>query len=107
MTTPTPAAPTLSLATDKTTYNVGDTIVVTATYSDGSVSVVSLVITGTATDTSGQSVTAQTTVSVNQTTEQPMTVTMADSFNDSYAEQPGSPVGTAVFTATIGTPPAA
>lgn len=103
----TPAGPTLSLATDKSTYNVGDTIVVTATYSDGSVSEVSLVITGTATDAAGSSVQAQTTVSVSQSTPQPMTVGLTDSFGDVYTEEPSQPVGTAVFTAVIGTPPAA
>lgn len=106
MTTPTPG-PTLSLATDKTTYNVGDTIVVTATYSDGTTSVVSLVVSATATDTAGNSVSAETTVSVNQETSQPMAVSVTDSFGDSFTEEPGSPVGTAVFSAVIGTPPAA
>jgi hypothetical protein len=106
LTTPTPG-PTLSLATDKTTYDVGDTIVVTATYSDGSTSVVSLTVTATATDASGQAVSADTTVSVNQTTQEVMAVTVTDSFGDTYAEQDGSPIGTAVFTAMIGTPPAA
>jgi flagellar basal body L-ring protein FlgH len=102
----TPAAPTLSLSTDKTAYNPGDTLTLTASYSDASISQVQLTITATATDAAGNTVQATTTVPVNESTPAAMTVEVSDSFNDSYTQVSNDNAGTAVFTATV-TPPAA
>ena len=105
MTTP-PAAPTLSLTADKTVYNPGDTLTLTAAYDDGTASQVALTITATAADTAGNSVSATTTVSVNETTPGPMTVTATDSFNDVYTLVSNDNVSAAILTTTVTPPPA-
>jgi hypothetical protein len=107
MTTPTQPSPTLSLATDKSTYNVGDPIQVTATYDDGTAVQVTLTINGTASDAAGNQVAAQVTAQVNTTQPGPMTVQITDSFGDSYAQDSNDNVSTAEFSSTVGTPPAA
>lgn len=107
MTTPTPPAvsPTLSITTDAEVYNVNDLLTVTAQYSDASASPMTLTISATATDAAGNTVSATTTATVNTTEQQPMQVGVDDSFGDSYT-QVSNAAGTAVFTTTIGTPPA-
>lgn len=104
----TPAAPTLSLATDKPSYSVGDQIQVTATYSDQSGGgTVTLTISGTATDAAGNTVDASAQVEViTPSSSQPMDVTVSDDFGDQYQQVSNDGTGTAVFTSVIGTPPA-
>jgi hypothetical protein len=105
MTSPTPSAsPTLALSTDAQTYNAGDTITVTANYSDSTAAPEVLTITGTATDSSGNQITATTTVTVNTAEQQPMGVALSDSFSDTYTQVSDS-AGVAVFT-TVATPSA-
>lgn len=100
MSTPSaPASPTLALSTDAQIYNSGDTITVTANYSDSTASPEVLTITGTATDSNGNQVTATTTVTVNTADQQPMGVDLSDDFGDTYAEVSNSG-GVAVFTTT-------
>lgn len=102
----TPATPTLSLATDKQVYNVNDPITVTATYDDATATQVELVISGTATDAAGNSVDASVSVPVNTSQPGPMNVDVTDSFGDAYSQVSNDNVGTAVFSGTVGTPPA-
>jgi hypothetical protein len=106
LSTPAPAVtPTLSIATDKTVYNVGDLLTLTAAYSDSSVAPLTLTITASATDAHGNTVTAETTATVNTQAQQPMTIGVSDSFGDSYSLV-SNEGGKAVLTATIGAPPA-
>lgn len=105
MSTPAPVTPTLSIAADQQTYNVGDTLTLTAQYSDASVSPLTLSITASATDPQGNTVTAETSVTVNTTEQQPMTLGASDSFGDQYSIVSNA-AGVAVMTAVISTPPA-
>lgn len=105
MSTPTPVTPTLALTTDAPVYNVGDTLTLTAVYSDASSAPLTLTISATAVDANGVSVSATTTATVNTAAQLPMTVTPSDSFSDTYAEVSNA-AGTAVFTTTIAAPPA-
>jgi hypothetical protein len=105
MTTPVPVTPTLTITADQAVYNVGDTLTLTAAYSDATTAPVSLTISGTATDAAGNTVSATTTVTVNTAGQQPMTITVSDSFGDAYT-QVSNASGTAVFTTVIGNPPA-
>ena len=105
MTTPVPVTPTLSLAADKSTYNVGDELQLTATYTDSSVAPVQLIITASATDPSGATVNAEISVTVNTQAQQPMTIGVSDTFSDSYALVSNAG-GVAVLTTTIQAPPA-
>lgn len=107
MTTPVPSVtPTLSIATDKSTYAVGDTLTLDATYSDASVAPMTLTITASATDAAGNTVTAETTATVNTQTQQPMQIGVSDSFGDSYVVVSNA-AGKATLTTTIQAPPAA
>jgi hypothetical protein len=106
MTTPAPVTPTLSLATDKATYSVGDPITVTATYSDSTVAPVQLSITASATDPAGNTVNAEVSVTVNTAEQQAMTIGITDSFGDQYTVVSNA-AGVAVLSSVIGTPPAA
>jgi len=104
MTTPA-VTPTLSLATDKQTYNVGDTLTLTAEYSDSSVAPVTLHVTASASDAQGNTVNAEVDVIVNTQAQQAMQIGVSDSFGDSYT-QVSNEAGVAVLTTVIGTPPA-
>jgi len=104
MSTPPSVTPTLALSTDKTTYNVGDELVLTAAYSDATAAPMTLTINATATDVNGVSVSASTTATVNTQEQQPMTVTVSDSFSDTYTEV-SNVTGTAVFTTMVQAPP--
>jgi hypothetical protein len=101
-------APTLTLTADKAVYNVGDPIEITATYADDEGSLVTLTISGTATDAAGNTASATAEVQVSTpATAQPMDVTVTDSFGDAYAQVSNDGTGTAVFSSTVGSPPAA
>jgi hypothetical protein len=103
LTTPAPAAVTVS--TDKAAYNVGDPIQVTVEYQDPSNPGVTLTLTATVTNTDGTTAQGTTQVSVGSAPATPLQVAVTDSFGDSYTQQSNEP-GTAVFTGTVGTPPA-
>jgi hypothetical protein len=105
MTTPA-SGPTVSVATDKASYNVNDPITVTVTYADDQTVTDQLTVTVTVTDGSGNTATGTAQAGVTVVSPQPMTAQVSDSFGDTYTEQPNQPVGTAVFTSTVGTPPA-
>ena len=104
MTMPTPPSPTLELSTDAATYNVGDTLTLTAVYTDPASAPVTLTISATGTAADGSPVSATTTASCTAA-EQPMQITVTDSFADSYSEV-SNEAGTAVFTTVIQAPPA-
>lgn len=106
MTTPVPVTPTLAITTDKSVYNVGDTLTLTADYSDSSVNPMTLTITASATDPQGNTVTATTTATVNTSTQQPMTIGVSDTAGDSYVLV-SNEGGVAVLTTTVQAPPAA
>ena len=93
------AAPTLSLTTDKSVYNVGDTMTVTATYIDEQTVSETLTITGEATDSQGNTVTATTVVTINSQAPEHMDVTVTDNDGRTYALASDNP-GVATFTAT-------
>jgi predicted carbohydrate-binding protein with CBM5 and CBM33 domain len=106
MTTPAPVTPTLSIAADKATYNVGDVLTLTASYSDASVSPMTLTINASATDAAGNTVTASTEVTVNTQTQQAMNIGVSDSAGDQYVLV-SNDAGVAVLTTTVQAPPAA
>ena len=106
MTTPAPVTPTLSIAADKDTYNIGDTITLTANYSDSSVAPVVMHITASASDAAGNTAQATVDVTVNTQAQQPMTIGVTDSFGDPWVQQ-SNDGGVAVLTSVVGTPPAA
>lgn len=106
MTTPAPVTPTLSVSADKSVYNVGDVLTLTADYSDSSTSPVTLSITASASDAAGNTVNAEVSVTVNTAEQQAMTIGASDSFGDSYSIVSNAG-GVAVLTTTIASPPAA
>lgn len=103
MTTPTPTAPVVT--TDKTTYSPGDPITVTVEYSDPSNPGVTLTVTATVTNPDGTTTTGTADVTVGGSVANPLPVSVTDSFGDSYT-QVSNEAGTAVFSSTVGTPPA-
>jgi hypothetical protein len=109
MTTPTPSTPTLTLSTDASSYVVGSTLTLTATYADSQAQASTLTISVTATDAQGNTASATDSVTVVQQASEQMTVTPADSSNDSYtavSNTLANGIGTAVFTTTVSAPPA-
>lgn len=102
MTTPAPA---VTVTADQASYAVGDTITVTVDYTDPANPGTGLTVTATVTNADGTTETATATVSVGSAAAVPLTVSVTDSFGDSYT-QVSNVVGTAVFSATVGTPPA-
>jgi hypothetical protein len=105
LTTPTP--PALTVSTDKTTYNVGDAIIVTVQTPAGE-QLVELTVTANATDANGNGLTGQTTVQVNQSAPTLLgSAAVTDSFGDAYTAQgPTSGVDQVMFAGVVGTPPA-
>ena len=104
MTTPAqPAAPVVT--TDKSSYNPGDPITVTVEYTDPANPGVTLTITGTVTNSDGTTASGTAQVTVGAVPANPLPVSVTDSFGDAYT-QTSNQAGTAVFTGTVGTPPA-
>lgn len=103
----TPAqGPTMSVAADKASYAVGDTLTLTVTYSDSNSVATNLVATVSGTDAAGNSVQAQTTVQViTEGTPGPMDVSATDSFGDTYAVVSNDGSSSAVLSTTVGSPP--
>jgi hypothetical protein len=106
MTTP-PSPITVSVATDKQTYNVGDPIDVTVTYTDSATgALVTMTVSATVTDSSGNTATGTADVQVNNPTQETFTVEVTDSFGDAY-NLTSNANGTALASSTVGSPPAA
>jgi hypothetical protein len=91
--------PTLTLSADKAVYVAGETITVSAAYTDEATESETLTISGTATDSAGNTVTATTVVTVNSQTPQHMDVTVTDNDDRTYAKTDDQP-GVATFTTT-------
>jgi len=105
LTTPTPpAAPVVT--TDKASYNSGDPITVTVEYTDPANPGTTLTITAVVTNGDGTTSTGTASVQVGAAPATPLPVSVTDSFGDTYT-QTSNDAGTAVFTSTVGTPPAA
>jgi uncharacterized protein YfaS (alpha-2-macroglobulin family) len=85
--------PTASVSLDKTSYNTGDTITATVTYTDPNTT--ALTVTTTVTDSTGQSSTPATATAVLN----PATVSTTDSGGRTWAKQSDNG-SVAVFTAT-------
>lgn len=96
----------VSVATDKPQYNVGDPLSVTVTYTDSAGVLRTMTVSATVTDSSGNVGTGTVDVQVATAAQETFTVAVSDSFGDTYAEASNA-AGTAVFTSTVGTPPAA
>jgi hypothetical protein len=105
LTTPTPpAAPVVT--TDKASYSSGDPITVTVEYTDPANPGTTLTITAVVTNPDGTTATGTASVQVGAAPANPLPVSVTDSFGDTYT-QTSNDAGTAVFTSTVGTPPAA
>lgn len=104
MTTPDPSAPVVT--TDKASYQPGDPITVTVEYTDPANPGTTLTITAVVTNGDGSTSTGTASVQVGAAPANPLPVSVTDSFGDSYV-QASNEAGTAVFTSTVGTPPAA
>ena len=102
----TPAAPAVTVSTDKTSYSAGDPITVTVEYADPSNPGQTLTITATLTGPDGTTATGTASVTVGAVAAQPLQVTVTDSAGGTYTQQSSEP-GTAVFTGTVTAPPAA
>jgi acyl dehydratase len=105
LTTPTPpAAPVVT--TDKANYAPGDPITVTVEYTDPANPGTTLTVTATVTNSDGSTSTGTAQVQVGAGPANPLPVSVTDSFGDTFT-QTSNQAGTAVFTGTVGTPPAA
>jgi acyl dehydratase len=104
LTTPTPpAAPVVT--TDKASYAAGDPITVTVEYTDPANPGTTVTVTATVTNSDGTTSTGTAQVSVGAAPANPLPVSVTDSLGGTYT-QSSNEAGTAVFTGTIGTPPA-
>lgn len=103
----TPAAPPAPVVTtDKASYNPGDPITVTVDYTDPANPGTTLTVTATVTNADGTTASSNAAVQVGGAPANPLPVSVTDSFGDAYTQTSNQP-GTAVFTSTVGTPPAA
>jgi hypothetical protein len=105
MSTPS-GAPTLSVATDKPSYNVGDMLTLTVTYADAQANALPLHITVTGTDSDGNVAAVQTDVMVTQSASGAVDVQASDSFGDTYAVVSNDGTSQAVLQTTVQAPPA-
>jgi hypothetical protein len=103
LTTPAPAAPVVT--TDKATYNPGDPITVTVDYIDPANPGTTLTVTAVVTNPDGTTASSTAQAQVGGAPASPFPVSVTDSFGDAYT-QTSNVAGTAVFTSTVGTPPA-
>jgi hypothetical protein len=102
MTTPAPTAPTLTIATDRPSYAPGDTVTLTASYTDENGTSFPVTITANAADSATPPNTAPpatTTFQVITAAGELMTVTVTDTASDVWT-QVSNVIGTAVFTTT-------
>jgi hypothetical protein len=95
----------VTVSTDKTSYQPGDTIQVTVEYQDPANPGTTLTVTATVTNNDGTTVEGTTEVQVGGAAAEPLPVSVSDSFGGTYTQQ-SNDAGTAVFTGSVGTPPA-
>jgi hypothetical protein len=102
----TPVAPTLTLATDQAVYTPGQTVTLTATYTDPNGQALTVTISADATDdnTPPDTVTATTSFAVQPAATELMEVAVTDSAGDLWTQVSDVP-GTAVFTTTAPSAP--
>jgi hypothetical protein len=103
LTTPSPTAPVVT--TDQASYNPGDPITVTVEYTDPANPGTTVTVTATVTNSDGTTSTGTASVQVGGAPAAPFPVSVTDSLGDVYT-QASNEAGTAVFTSTVGTPPA-
>ena len=101
MTTPAP----VTVTTDKSVYAVGDPITVTVEYPGSADGTTTLTVTAAVTQADGTVVDATANVQVATSAPQTLGVGVTDSFGDAYS-QISNEAGTAVFSSTVGAPPA-
>lgn len=101
----TPAAPAVTVSTDKTAYNSGDPITVTVEYPDAGSAGTTLTVTAVVTNSDGTTATGTAEVQVGAVAAVALPVSVTDSFGSSYTQQSNEP-GTAVFTGTVAAVPA-
>ena len=97
----TPVAPSLTISTDKPSYAPGDTVTLTAAYSDETGTTFTVNVTADAADSASppNTATATTSFAVSSAASELMTITVTDDHSDTYAQVSNVP-GTAVFTTT-------
>lgn len=102
----TPVAPTLTIATDQASYTPGQTVTLTATYTDPNGQAFTVTVTAAAADSNDppNTVTAQTSFQVVSPATELMEVAVTDSANDTWTQVSDVP-GTAVFTTTAPSAP--
>jgi hypothetical protein len=105
MTTPASTAPTMSVATDKDSYQVGDTLTLTVTYADANAQASTMTITVNGSDSEGNTVQSQTTVQVVQNVSGQMDISATDNWGGSYTVVSNDGTSTAVLTGVVGSPP--
>lgn len=105
MTTPAAPSGTVTVSTDKQSYAPGDPIQVTVEYTDPDNPGTTLTVTAVVTNPDGSTAQGTASVQVGATPAAPLNVSVSDSFGGTYTQQSNDP-GTAVFTGTVGTPPA-
>jgi hypothetical protein len=95
----------VTVSADKSVYAVGDPITVTVEYPGSADGTATLTITAAVTNADGSVVDGTVDVQVATSTPQTLGVAVTDSFGDLYA-QVSNDAGTAVFSSTVGAPPA-
>jgi len=98
--------PQVVVTTDQANYNPGDPITVTVEYPDPDNPGTTLTVTAQVTSPDGSAATGSVDVTVGGTPAAPLPVAVSDTFGDPFTQTQNEP-GTAVFTGTVGTPPAA
>lgn len=102
MTTPAPA---VVVSTDQASYSPGDPITVTVEYPDGGDPGVQLTVSATVANADGSTASGEATAQVGASPGEALNVEVTDSLGDAYTQVSSDP-GTAVFTGTVGQPPA-
>jgi hypothetical protein len=95
----------VTVTTDKSSYQAGDAIQVTVEYTDPANPGTTLTVTATVTASDGSTTEGTAQVQVGGSAAEPLNVSVSDSFGGAYTQQ-SNDAGTAVFTGTVGTPPA-
>ena len=104
MTTPASTAPVMSVATDKDSYQVGETLTLTVTYADANAQASTLTISVSGSDSDGNQVQSQTTVQVVQTASGSMDISASDNWGNSYSLVSNDGTSTAVLTTVLTAP---
>jgi hypothetical protein len=94
----------MSVATDKDSYQVGDTLTLTVTYADANAQAAPLTITVNGSDSDGNTVQSVTTVQVVQNASGQMDISATDSANNTYTVVSNNGTDTAVLTTTVALP---